>query len=462
MESDVAELNSIVPEGSNGRAPTRRKSALGDGLVSTRYGMLDLPTGDDQTICRFLSETGEWAWDEATFLALQLQDGARVIDGGAFVGTFGLGIASQKRLDLICAVEANPGLTPRLKANLARNTSAPSVVLTAMLSGPGERPRGGRAQGANLGSASYADGAVGDAIVAAPDSAITLEEIRKEFGDFDLIKLDVEGMELDVLLGDADHFATGKSTIWVECNETRRSLAIVDLVLSWKLDIYYFAFPSHNPQNFGGLREPIFPWAFEAGLLIAPRVDPTLTPELASHGCILRRIGSKSDLEEAMWFTPRWLPSEFAHADAPMLAAAASRAMQGQARSHFLADPESRGRQSVWEQLSATQKGLAAAEELAVDRLLLLESETRLREDAQQRLAKAAAMALARLEELGAAREALVAAEVARERREQDFQALAGELSTIRKGAAWRTLVFAEKNTRWLRRQLRKISRKRG
>jgi FkbM family methyltransferase len=224
----VAELNSIVPEDSNDRAPGRRKSALGDGLVSTRYGMLDLPTSDDLTICRFLSETGEWAWDEATFLAMQLRDGARIIDGGAFVGTFGLGVASQKRLDLICAVEANPTLAPKLKSNLARNTTAPSVVLTAMLSGPGERPRGGRAHAVNLGSASYAEGAIGDAIIAAPDSAITLEEIRKDFGEFDLIKLDVEGMELDVLLGDASHLSAGKSTIWVECNETRRSIVLVD------------------------------------------------------------------------------------------------------------------------------------------------------------------------------------------------------------------------------------------
>ena len=45
----------------------------------------------------------------------------------------------------------------------------------------------------------------------------------------------------------------------IECNESYRSLDIVDLLLSWNINIYYFAFPSHNTENFKQDPEPLVP-----------------------------------------------------------------------------------------------------------------------------------------------------------------------------------------------------------
>ena len=164
---------------------------------------------------------------------------------------------------------------------------------------------------------------------------MTLRELRERHGEFDIIKLDVEGMN-------AKYFSAtpitsrGAATIWVECNEDARSLDVADLLLSWGLDVYYFAFPSHNPDNFG-LAKPILPWAYEAGLLAVPKMIPImLSAELLSHRCILHRITSRAELEEAMWFTPRWLPDDLANADEATLAAVAGRALSGQARPSFL------------------------------------------------------------------------------------------------------------------------------
>lgn len=90
-------------------------------IVDTRYGQLNVTINDDDLIGRFLTETGEWAFDEASFIASTLNDGARVLDGGAFLGTFGLGVALRRKLGLLCAVEANPLVLPLLEANLRRN-----------------------------------------------------------------------------------------------------------------------------------------------------------------------------------------------------------------------------------------------------------------------------------------------------------------------------------------------------
>jgi hypothetical protein len=55
--------------------------------VETRYGQLRIPGGED-VISLFLARYGEWAWDETGFVASVLTEGARVLDAGAYVGTF--------------------------------------------------------------------------------------------------------------------------------------------------------------------------------------------------------------------------------------------------------------------------------------------------------------------------------------------------------------------------------------
>lgn len=415
-------------------------------VVETRYGLLNVSSNSDDLIGRFLTETGEWAFDEASFIATTLQDGAHVLDGGAFLGTFGLGVGLRRKLGLLCAVEANPLVLPLLEANLRRNASAQFEVIGALLAGPEGSPRIGHANLGNLGSASFSEDVVGDACLPEPEAAVTLATLRERYGAFDLIKLDIEGMEREVMLGDVEHLSRGLTTLWIECNEDARSLDVLDLVLSWGLEVHYFAFPSHNPDNFRSLPKPILPWVYEAGLLVAPGRPPELEAEFAAHGCILRRVASREALEEAMWLTPRGLPDELAVADAPVLAAVASRALRGQERSTFLRIGLA---ENVWKRLAATQEGLACAEDLAVSRLAEIEEERCLRANAEDRLADATSLALGRLASLGeerdratfaeaAARAAVADADAAAKAADAQLASTNAQLAAIQMTLGWR------------------------
>jgi FkbM family methyltransferase len=381
-------------------------------MIDTRYGRL-AATGDQDIVGRFLMRCGEWAWDETSFVASVLPKNARVLDVGAFLGTFGLGLALREQLDFLCLVEANPAVFPLLKANIDSNVTLDAVVINAIVTGSPTTPRAGLTDPTNLGATSFADQAAAPQSAMLPERAMTLTELRAEHGDFDLIKLDVEGMEQEILRGDCEHLARGDTTLWVECNECPQSLDLGKMLLSWGLDIYYFAFPSHNPDNFRGEDEPIFPWAYEAGLLVAPRTPPQLDATLIAHSCILRPVKTVEDLREALWHTPRWLPAELARADAAELAAAASRALRGQDYNQFLlAGAEGPPAESIWDRQRAAEAALARAQALALERLDQLQQERARCEAAEVGLAHAEALAFERLDQLQQERARREAAEV--------------------------------------------------
>jgi FkbM family methyltransferase len=360
-----------------------------------------------------------------------LTEGARVLDAGAYVGTFGLGLSLRRRLDALCFVEANRNVIPLLKSNVQANARCRCVVVGAMVGGADSTLRPGRGDSHNLGSTSFSADQDGEPVANLPEMALTLAQLRAQHGPFDLIKLDTEGMEHEILDADSDYLRHGGATLWVECNESPKSIALAELLLSWNLKTYYFAFPSHNPDNFRGEREPVYPWAYEAGLLIAPKVAPQLDIDLEAHGCIMRPIETIAELRDAMWFTPRWLPREFAHAGIAQLAAVAGRAILEQSRDEFLSErhgsadfaeighaevnatKKERRDQLVKERerREAAELGLAQAKKLAFERLDQLTEESKRRELAEQALANASALAQTRLAGLEAERERAKAAE---------------------------------------------------
>ncbi|GBR49520.1 FkbM family methyltransferase [Gluconobacter roseus] len=316
--------------------------------TDTRYGKLKAPDLEHDLIGRFLDYYGEWAFNEVRFCASLLEDGARVLDIGAFIGTFGLGVASLRRLSSLCAVEGNPELVPFLNANVALASHHPeTTVINAIVAPKNYEVHGHYGQEENLGSTSFVyDEATADIPDDVPAKAtLTLTELREENGPFDLIKIDAEGMEYAILKDDQNFVATGNSLIWIECNEEISSLDCADLLLGLGLQLHYFAFPAHNLENHRGQTAPLMPWAYEAGLLASrnqsiPELDETLSRNL----CILKKISTREELRRALWETPRWAPEEWPMtAKSSHLAAMASRQVLKQSYETFLNDETGSG-----------------------------------------------------------------------------------------------------------------------
>lgn len=321
-------------------------------ILPTRYGPLAVPEGED-LIGTFLASYGEWAWLETAFVSAQIADGARVLDGGAFLGTFGLGLSMVRRLGALCLVEANPEVLPLLRQNMVGH---PATVVAALVAAPGVPAGPGVLVPGNLAATSYGAGGQG----AVPATTVTLTALRAAHGPFDLIKLDVEGMELDILRSDAPGLRSDPAVLWLECNQTLGSLEMADLLLGWGRTVHYYAWPSFNPANAFGQDVPLLPCAHEAGLLALPAGSPapTLAPGLLG---ILEPIGSPEDLRTALWRTPRWGLAEWDGASAPALQAMAGHYLCGEDRATFLQpglDPPT----PSWEQLKAALARAEAAE----------------------------------------------------------------------------------------------------
>lgn len=352
--------------------------------ADTRYGKLKAPDLQHDLIGRFLDYYGEWAFNEVRFCASLLKDGARVLDIGAFIGTFGLGVASLRRLTSLCAVEGNPELIPFLNANISLAAERPTTsVINAIVAPPGYEVHGHCGEEKNLGSTSFV---YEESMADVPDdvpvkATLTLTELRKQNGPFDLIKIDAEGMEYAILKDDWEFVATGDSLIWIECNEEISSLDCADLLLGLGLTVHYFAFPAHNFENYRSQTKPLLPWAYEAGLLASRNQTISELDEILIHNlCILKTITSRTDLRRALWETPRWTPPEWPMTHSSIqLAAIASRQVRKQSYDTFLINENKRDVveydkdhseiENIKFRLNEMQEALESTKQLAFERL---------------------------------------------------------------------------------------------
>lgn len=271
--------------------------------IETLYGRVDVPDNTGDLIRRFLEYYGEWAGLEAKFAAQLTEPGGRILDLGAFLGTFSLGIAKYGQPSFICAVEGNDTVSGLTSANLKRNLTVESRLIPAVVVGsPGIRTK--QQDGTNLGATSFV--ARGGGHLNAPHQPfVVLSDVIGENGPFDLIKMDVEGMELELLR--SMDLELNNATLWIECNDRPASIEVCKLLLERGYEVGYFAFPSHNPDNFMNQDIAIFPYAYEAGL-VARRGNLGALKTFDEDGCFYRSISTTKELVDALRHTPRWCP----------------------------------------------------------------------------------------------------------------------------------------------------------
>ena len=288
---------------------------MAEKTLDTLYGLLHVPDWSDDLIVRSLQKLGEWSAAEGILAGALLEPGEVLWDAGAFLGTFSLGVAVQNLPGKLLAIEANPAIVSPLERNLGLLPCPAQLVSCGLGGRSGWLIPVADEDSQNHGATRYrhsdqpAEG--GTAI-----RCCTLPELRAEHGPYDMLKLDLEGMELDALRGDIPFLQEQHPLIWAECNETQESLTLLGGLKWLGYDVLYVAFPAFRRANHHASDDLIYPMAYEAALVAGPTGRLTrLTERAASlvpgEDILCRPVATSFDLRSAMFDTPRWAKPEW-------------------------------------------------------------------------------------------------------------------------------------------------------
>ena len=149
--------------------------------------------------------------EELELIARLVDRPRRILDVGANIGNHTVYFAHRFDPELTIPVEPNPIVVPLLRANLGLNWH-PSFDLSLVGYGLADRAGTGTPHlksEANLGGARLVAGETGTIPIVRGDDAL-------ESTDFDLIKIDVEGMENEVIAGLAGVLRRSEALVFVE------------------------------------------------------------------------------------------------------------------------------------------------------------------------------------------------------------------------------------------------------
>lgn len=288
----------------------------------TRHGLL-CHYATDQVIGASLRIYGEWAEEELYLLSTFIPRNGWVLDVGANVGTHALAFSRFVGPGgRVIAIDGQEKAFELLMVNRFLNCGGNMTCLQAIVGTLDEvcmLPEESVAAVQNLGSCVFSDLATRPSMVGAdwrtPMLMIRLD--RLELKQCDLIKIDVEAMELDVLKGAAETIARLRPIIYFEqtCDrwfhEIFRFFEDASYLLFW-----HVAHP-FNQNNFRGHRENVFGGAHETNILAWPKErsgpngpDEIVLPEIREP---------RFDPPLSRWVASSWSLPDAAYGDLPPL-----------------------------------------------------------------------------------------------------------------------------------------------
>lgn len=233
--------------------------------VHAKHGEFLVLAGDSNGIGALLEYYGEFCEREIVLMTALTRPGDMIVEVGANIGTHTIPLARHLTpAGRLVALEAQPVAAMLLEANLALNGIDWVEVHLA---------GGGREAGAvcipaidyehvaNLGGVSL--------IGHASEGQIRIETVDSLGLTPALIKIDVEGMELDVLQGAAATIEAGRPVIYVENNPTpvEESVAVLRWLRDFGYELYWDVQSLHETTNFRRRAEPFFSYGHSSNVL---------------------------------------------------------------------------------------------------------------------------------------------------------------------------------------------------
>ena len=188
-------------------------------IVPTKYGKMHI-IDSDKVVSHALTLYGEWAMDELSLLSQIISPSMCVLDVGAFIGTHSLAFSKfVESTGQVYSFEPRKEIYAVLSENLSLNGCD---NVTALNMGLDREQKTLDLQSMDVnelvnfgGLALDSDYCTADSVTYQIDiSTIDSLGIKK----IDIIKIDVEGMEGDVLNGAIETIARDRPIIFCECN----------------------------------------------------------------------------------------------------------------------------------------------------------------------------------------------------------------------------------------------------
>jgi FkbM family methyltransferase len=239
--------------------------------LPSRYGPVTVPV-TDTIIGRALAKYGEWAQLELDILAHFIKEGNTVLDIGACFGTHSIAfselVGSSGR---VIAFEASPTNFTLLERNCRNIKDVPLQLIQAIV-GMGDGARFvSRDNEENRGASRLEKASARDISLDAEAGQISLSIDSLDLSRVDFVKIDVEGMESDVVSGALETLRRCAPFIFFEVNSIQG--AIDTLAVMKESQYLYFGLVSgaFNPNNFLGVADDIFGGGSECGILAVPQ-----------------------------------------------------------------------------------------------------------------------------------------------------------------------------------------------
>ena len=235
-------------------------------VKATRYGVMTYPK-NDKYIGRSLDLYGEWSQRSCGQLLQFLAPDDTVCDIGANIGAMTLMFARHVPHGAVYAFEPVRAHYQLLVTNVTLNELTNAVPFHAAVGAASGRivaPRLDLSTAANLGAIALEKFSEGEEV-----PLIRLDDL--ELPRCGLLKIDVEGMELDVLRGAVRTIERCSPLIFAENELSDRSGPVLDLLIDLGYDCYWMINQLYDPANYFGESENVFGETGGGDVLCVPR-----------------------------------------------------------------------------------------------------------------------------------------------------------------------------------------------
>jgi FkbM family methyltransferase len=239
----------------------------GVGFKDCRHGRTVYLTSD-QYIGRSLDHYGEYCEGEGMLFDQLVKPGHIVIEVGANIGSHTVHLGRLVGPNgAVVAIEPQRALFYLLCANLALNEQFQVRALHAAAGaavGSIRVPVLDHRAPLNFGGLSLTGLDTGDQIPLVTLDSFDLPSVR-------LLKIDVEGMEIEVLRGASQLIARHRPILYVENDRRDRSEELIGLIMEMGYEPHWHLPPLFNPANYFGRKDDLFPGVVSVNMLCMPR-----------------------------------------------------------------------------------------------------------------------------------------------------------------------------------------------